>query len=368
VSEAVSIRVKGIDIMSEASSGGKGLRPLLPAWVPVRPSVSLKAAMRRTLQRNPPLAGPADVRWCYRLLLGREPEPHGLHGYVHLVTNNAVTRDELVSFFVSSPEFRDRLINTHGNTDGAPIGTAIGDLTIYVDPDDTAIGSSLRKSASYEPEVTATVRKYLKNGDCFVDCGASFGYFSALAGSIVGDEGSVISFEPGPQNQSLLLLNLVANGILTGEVHQVALSDNVGILRYGGTGANGSISPFDGDPNHLGTYHLVRSTTMDNIVGSRRVDMMKIDVEGAEGRVLRGAEQTLKRSSPILVFEFSPPSLAVTSGMSGEELLQFLGALGYSIDVIDSNIDTRTARTPAQILSRFDDTASDHIDLIAWSS
>jgi FkbM family methyltransferase len=327
----------------------------------------MTAAVRRALHRQPPLAGPTDIRWCYRLLLGREPEAHGYRGYVHLVTNNAVTRDELVSFFVSSPEFRSRLVDTYGSTQGAPVGTSIGDLTIYVDPDDTAIGSSLRKSGVYEPQVTATVRKYLKSGDCFVDCGASFGYFSALAGSIVGEEGSVISFEPGPQNQSLLLLNLVANGILTGEVHQVALSDNVGVLRYGGTGANGSISPFDGDPNHLGTYDLVRSTTLDNIVGSRKVDMMKVDVEGAEGRVFRGSEQMLKRCSPVLVFEFSPPSLAVTSGMGGDELLQFLGTLNYAIDVVDQHVEAPRAREAAEIMARFEQSACDHIDLVAWT-
>jgi FkbM family methyltransferase len=313
------------------------------------------------------LAGPADIRWCYRLLLGREPESHGYRGYLHLVTNNAVTRDDLVSFFVSSPEFRSRLVETLGSTEGTPIGTSIGELTIYVDSNDTAIGSSLRRSGVYEPAVTATVRKYLKSGDTFVDCGASFGYFSALAGVLVGPEGSVISFEPGPQNQSLLLLNLTANGILTGEVHQVALSDNVGIYRYGGTGANGAISPFDGDPNHLGTYDLVRSTTLDNVIGSRKIDMMKVDVEGAEGRVFRGSEQTLKRCAPVLVFEFSPPSLAVTSGMGGDELLQFLGALNYSIDLVDQHAESPQPRTPAEILARFEATESDHIDLIAWS-
>ena len=311
--------------MSEPSSGGsRRPRPVLPAWIPVRPPARVSAAIRRARQRRPRLAGPTDIRWCYRLLLGREPEAHGYRGYLHLVTNNAVTRDELVSFFVSSSEFRNRLVEAYGSTQGTPIGTKIGELTIYVDPDDTAIGSSLRKSGVYEPEVTKTVRKYLKRGDCFVDCGASFGYFSALAGSIVGEEGSVISFEPGPQNQSLLLLNLISNGILTGEVHQVALSDNVGVYRYGGTGANGSISPFDGDPNHLGSYDLVRSTTLDNIVGSRTIDMMKVDVEGAEGRVFRGSEQTLKRCGPVLIFEFSPPSLVVTSAMGGDELLQVL--------------------------------------------
>jgi FkbM family methyltransferase len=326
----------------------------------------MSAAIRRVRQRTPPLAGPTDVRWCYRLLLGREAETHGRRGYVDLVTENAVTRDELVSFFVSSSEFRDRLSEMYGYADGTPIATSVGDLTIYVDSNDTAIGSFLRKNGHYEPEVTAAVRRHLKKGDCFVDCGASFGYFSVLAGSIVGGKGTVMAFEPGPQNQSLLLLNLTANGIRTAEVHQMALSDEIGIWRYGKSGANGSISSFDGDPAHLGGYDLVRSSTLDRLVGQRKIDMMKVDVEGAEGRVFRGAEDTLRRCAPTLVFEFSPPSLAVTSEMGGDELLRYLGALGYSVDLVGREVKAPRPRSVAEIISIFDDSPGDHIDLIAW--
>ncbi|MGA2836447.1 MAG: FkbM family methyltransferase [Acidimicrobiales bacterium] len=327
----------------------------------------MSAWVRRARQRQPALAGPTDVRWCYRLLLGREPDDHGYRGYVDLVTTNAVSRDELVGYFVASPEFRDRLSEEFDYTEGTPVATAVEDLTIYVDPDDTTIGSFLRKSGAYEPEVSAVIRRHLRKGDRFVDCGASFGFFSALAGSIVGPEGSVVSFEPGPQNQSLLLLNLMANDILTAEVHQVALSDRIGILRYGRSGANGAISDFDGDPSQLGTYDLVRSTTLDTVIGERRVDMMKVDVEGAEGRVFRGAEQVLKRCTPTLVFEFSPPSLAITSGMGGDELLGFLTGLDYSLDVIGSDPGERRPRSVPELVARFDGSPGDHIDLIAWN-
>ncbi len=327
----------------------------------------MSAWIRRTRQRQPVLAGPADIRWCYRLLLGREPDDHGYRGYVELVTTNSVSRDQLVGYFVESPEFRDRLAKKFGNTDGTPVATAVEDLTIYVDPDDTTIGSFLRKSGVYEPDVSAVIQRHLRKGDRFVDCGASFGFFSALAGSIVGAEGSVVSFEPGPQNQSLLLLNLMANHVLTAEVHQVALSDRVGILRYGRSGANGAISDFDGDPSQLGTYDLVRSTTLDSVIGDRRVDMMKVDVEGAEGRVFRGAEQVLKRCTPTLVFEFSPPSLVITSGMGGDELLRYLTGFNYSLDVIGDGSAEPRPRTVAELVARFDESPGDHIDLIAWN-
>jgi hypothetical protein len=92
----------------------------MPDWVPARPSVRVSAAVRPALHRQPPLAGPTDIRWCHRLLLGRQPEAHGYRGYVPLVTNNAVTREDLVSFFVSSPEFRNRLVETLGSPKGHP--------------------------------------------------------------------------------------------------------------------------------------------------------------------------------------------------------------------------------------------------------
>ena len=354
--------------MTHQSTMVGGRRAILPRWLPVRPPARLSAALRRMRYREDSLAGPADVKWCYRLLLGREPDDHGLRGFVSLVTDNPVPRAELASLFLSSPEFRDRLAAAHHWAGAAPIGTRVDDLMIYVHPGDVAIGSFLRKSGAYEPDVTAVIRRQLATGASFVDVGASFGYFSVLAGRIVGRTGCVISVEPGPQNQSLLLMNLAANKIPTAEVHQLALSDSTGICRYGQSGANGTIAPFDGDPGTLGTYDLVRASTLDLVLAGRSIDMVKIDVEGAEGRVIRGAEETLRRCSPAIVFEFSPPSLEVTSGMTGEELLRGLTSLGYVFDLVRADAGSVRPRSSREILRLFGESDGDHINLLAWRS
>ena len=272
-----------------------------------------------------------------------------------------------MSFFLSSPEFRTRLDADYAGVGRTPVATSVDNLTIYVDPDDGAIGSFLRKSGAYEPDVTAVVRRYLRPGQCFVDVGASFGYFSALAGTIVGSDGRVIAVEPGPQNQSLLLLNLAANDVMTAEVHQAALSDQPGVFKYGRSGANGTISSFDGDPSHVGHHDLVQATTLDRLVAGAPVDMMKIDVEGAEGRVLRGASATLRDRAPLLVFEFSPPSLEITSEMSGGELLSLLDGYGYALDLVGGDPSERSARSTGEILDLFDAAEGEHIDLVAWA-
>jgi len=305
-----------------------------------------------------------DITWCYRLLLGREPEDHGQLGYEALLGAGGITRRELVGFFLSSPEFTNRLLGTYQWAIGAPQAVSVGPLTYYVDSNDTSIGAHLRQAGQYEPDVTAEIRRLLKPGQRFVDVGASFGYFATLAGSIVGPEGEVIAFEPGPQNQSLLLLNLAKNGVVHPEVHAAALSDAPGFLTYSSSGANGFITPFSGDPSELATRALVRAETLDAVIGERRVDMIKIDVEGAEGRVLKGGKVTIDRSRPILLMEFSPPSLESTSGMSGEDVLNILMSVGYQFDIVGSS--PRKAKSPTAIMAAFAATTSDHIDIIAW--
>jgi FkbM family methyltransferase len=173
----------------------------------------------------------------------------------------------------------------------------------------------------------------------------------------------VIAIEPGPQNHNMLLLNLAANGIAAPEVHQLALSASPGFVLYSHSGSNGFITPFDGDPNQLANRSLVRTATLNAVIGQRRVDMIKIDVEGAEGQVLAGADEVLRRDHPMLLMEFSPPSLEATSQMSGRQVLEGLVALGYSVDVMGP---ARQSRTVPEILSAFDATPADHIDLQLW--
>ena len=270
-----------------------------------------------------------------------------------------------MGYFLSSPEFHNRLMRNFQYGFSPPIPVPVGDLTYYVDPDDSAIGASLRQQGRYEPEVTDVVRRYLRSGHCFVDVGASFGYFATLAGSIVGQTGQIIAFEPGPQNQSLLLLNLSSNGVRAPVVHQMALSSDRGFVLYSYSGSNGFITPFGGDPAELANRTLVRTSTLDAMIGALPVDMIKIDVEGAEGQVLKGAEGVLRRHRPIILMEFSPPSLQSTSHMSGHEVLTYLTSLGYSVDLAGND---RSPRSVEEILSAFAATPEDHIDLQLWAT
>jgi FkbM family methyltransferase len=329
--------------------------------VPFRARVTARSAARRVLGRNR-LATPADLRSCYRLLLGRTPDRRGELDFLSLI-ERGMTTDELVQHFVSSPEYRARQV-ADGSSGVAPVEVRVDDVVFRIDPEDFAIGPHLARPGGYEPDVLVTLQRALEPGGTFVDVGASFGYFSTRVGRHVGPEGTVVAFEPGPQNQSLLLFNLAANGVDTAEVRQLALGAEPGLFAYSRSGANGVVSRFRGDPNELANHDLVRVSTLDRELAGRSVDALKVDAEGAEGLVLAGGRELLADSRPTVVFEFSPPALESVSDMSGSAVLRMLEGLGYSVGVIGGGVPS--ALRPQEILGRYERAPEGHLNLVAW--
>ncbi len=329
--------------------------------LPFRARVAARSAARRTFRRSR-LATPSDLRACYRLLLGRQPDRRGELDFLSLI-ERGMTTDELVKHFTSSPEYRARQV-AEGSSGAAPVEVEVDGVVFRVDPGDFAIGPHLARPGGYEPAVLATLQRALKPGDTFVDVGASFGYFSTRLGRHVGPGGTVVAFEPGPQNQSLLLFNLAANGVSGAEVHQLALGAEPGLFAYSRSGANGVVSRFGGDPNELANHDLVRVSTLDRELAGRKVHALKVDAEGAEGLVLSGGRGVLRESRPTLVLEFSPPALESVSDMSGAEVLAMLEELGYTIGVIGAGVPNALA--PQQIVDRYERSPEGHLNLVAW--
>ncbi len=271
---------------------------------------------------------------------------------------------ELVGHFMSSPEFREKLHRALQYAEGAPQAVDLDGFTLYV-RDDAAVGGQILRDRAYEPAVTAAIETALRPGSVFVDVGASLGYFTVLGGRAVGPAGKVHAFEPGSQNHSMVLLNAAMNGLENVELHRVAVSDVPGTMLYAGHGANGFVRPFDGDPAAVTTHEVVEATTLDLALGDEaRVDVVKIDVEGAEGRVLRGAERVIRRHRPTIVFELSPPGLESVSGMTGVELLSWLEDLGYELTALDTDQESVTAGASA-ILEAYDAGGLHHLDVLA---
>ncbi len=174
----------------------------------------------------------------------------------------------------------------------------------------------------YEPEKSGAIRAHVKPGDVVFDIGAHVGYFTVLMSERAGPGGRIFAFEPRPLNQRFLARHLRVNGCTNVEVFPTSVGDREGPARLDtstGTGT-GRISPTGQVP--------VQMLTIDGLVESGRLpppDFVKIDVEGGEMDVLRGARETLERYRPLMV-------LATHGDEIDAECHAFLEELDYSLE------------------------------------
>jgi len=163
----------------------------------------------------------------------------------------------------------------------------------------------------YESATTAYLSRALRPGGVFVDIGANHGYFSMLAAAKVGPTGRVAAFEPNPAVFAQLATHVALNGFESRVLlSPMALADEptpaatLFVSRDPGNSGLSSLTPSDeaiatGSLSSAETI-AVRVETFDNWFaesGLDRIDLVKIDVEGGEGRVVAGMQHTIAAGS-----------------------------------------------------------------------
>ena len=185
-------------------------------------------------------------------------------------------------------------------------------LKYLIDPTDLIMAPQLIVYRQWEPDLSALFNDILRPDSVVVDVGANFGYFTCLAGARIGTtgKGQVFAFEPNPHMVELLRANCAINWSMCPiAVHPVAVGatkQTVQLAVPRGRAANGSLSrPQDTDGET--DCFMVELDSIDSMVPSDVVvDVMKIDVEGHEANVLRGAQETLARSpNALIIMEWS---------------------------------------------------------------
>jgi FkbM family methyltransferase len=197
---------------------------------------------------------------------------------------------------------------------------------------------------SYEPEL-AYLERILSPGRVFVDVGANFGIYTLVASRLVGDAGRVIAFEPSIQSFPVLQKNIALNNQDNVLALRTALSE-----RGGRAWLYHALDPvcdsLGRDSSSDGAGEEVVLDSFDNVLkesGLDRVDVIKVDVEGAEELVLRGAIRSLTTYSPVVIFEFNP-GCAVRLGLSPDGATDFLESLGYEFVLLG---DCANCKNPA---------------------
>jgi len=201
---------------------------------------------------------------------------------------------------------------------------------MYVDP--YGLPKSFKKtfhsyfmSPSWEELTTEMFKETVKEGDTVVDLGANVGYYTLLAARLVGQKGKVYAFEPEPLNYGLLLKNIEINGYDNVVPLQKAVSNTTGMvglfLDSKDTGAHSIYQPED-----KREVVEVESVTLDEFFKDKgyRIDVIKMDVEGAEMAALLGMERLIGKNENLKIFvEFYPPGIR-RSGGSPEEFVRRL--------------------------------------------
>lgn len=181
---------------------------------------------------------------------------------------------------------------------------------------------------SLEP-ISALFHSILRPGDIAVDVGANVGYFSALGSRLVGATGSVIAIEASPTTAARLR-TLQENSPANVCIHEIAVSDSVGSIDfYVAQSDHSGIASLRDLGARTATKITVPTNTLDNLLFNQPpVRLIKIDVEGAEFKVLTGAKAVLARDHPFVVLELTPSFLR-SFGHAPDNILALAKELGY---------------------------------------
>jgi FkbM family methyltransferase len=224
-----------------------------------------------------------------------------------------------------------RLLHAYSARRGGIVTTTIDGIRYRLDLTEM-IDSNLNLLGAHEPRTMATVRRLVSPGDVVIDVGANAGYYTLVLAQLVGRQGSVIAFEPTEWAFEKLNGNLGLNEFANVRLERVALSDAPAQREVSSTEAAFKASwPLTGIQHERPT-EVVAFVTLDDYVaqaGLQSVDFVKVDVDGYELRVIRGATATLRRFRPPMLVEIGKWTQAEL-GDDPLELALLLDDLGYT--------------------------------------
>ena len=314
----------------------------------------------KSIQSFNTIANAEDIYYCFRLLLGRNPNEDEWKG--HLAAKVGEPLRAVVSSYLCSPGFAKRNLLL-GPTSNLTLATIEG-FYLWASEDDLDVGKGIC-AGSYEPGVTSAIRHLLKPGMCFLDVGANIGYYTMLGASIVGARGSVTAIEPNEKNIRLIVASKAKNGFDLIKIIPCAVGQETGVAGLYSIHSNGSTTPIAVlDEQQISVRTLVPQFRLDDIVPHERaVDLIKIDIEGGEYHALTGASRLLAEHRPVIVSEFCPELLA---GIDGTGYLSWLIDNGYVLQVIhqEGTLSEQTV-DPATIIAFFHAAQANHLDIVA---
>jgi FkbM family methyltransferase len=186
---------------------------------------------------------------------------------------------------------------------------------------------------SYEPETTQFFESFLRPGMTVVDVGSHVGYFTLLSARLVGPEGKVYSFEPHPINFQLLVENVKRNGFRNVVFIRKAVSNKCGKCRLFLTPHSSRQHSIFSNVAQTKVYVEVETVTLDSFfasLGWPNVDLIKLDVEGAEKMVSEGMRELVRRNPRVkVIFELNL-GCQKAADVNPRDLFMILSEMGFN--------------------------------------
>lgn len=302
-----------------------------------------------------PFATKTDIVHAFRLILGRFPHMEEWAGHSSLAGQPLA---DVVKAYLNSAEFKSRKLQEVALPPGI-VQRHNGMFSVFADENDPELGAPTL-NGRYEPHVRKVIEQILKEGDCFLDIGAAYGFFSLLAATLVGEGGQVYAVEPNEQNVKLFESSIRSNGFNNVTVMQMGASDRVETLfMHAGVG-NGATSVVGAKDNPFAA-RTVLGAPLDQLLAYRAnpVNLIKIDVEGFEHKALLGAQRILKEDRPRIIFEFQG------AGAGARDFLEWLSSLGYAFVNISSGRSISDSQDIDEIMNDFGRARVAHLDILA---
>jgi FkbM family methyltransferase len=211
-----------------------------------------------------------------------------------------------------------------------------GHRLLVFSPRTNLIGRALYQHGVWEPAVTNVIERKARSGMVALDVGADIGYYALQLSRLVGPSGRVVAFEPIPEARKRLEHNIALNAAKNIEVSGYALGNEPGTVYLEDPLKKSRINL---NKTSAGERDIeVSIKRLDDLVDEMNlpsIDIVKMDIEGAEHLALLGMEQSLRKFRPILIVEVHNHFLP-QFGSSSQQLLTWLRTLGYEITPVDS--------------------------------
>ena len=210
---------------------------------------------------------------------------------------------------------------------------------LYVDPADEHVSINIIAHGYWEAHVHRVIVSLLRPGANVIEVGANLGYYTVIMSGAVGSTGSVTAFEGNPRLAGMVERSLNLNGFSArSRVLAKAALDQPGTIDFVVSRRNsggGFVTQWAGQPYDDGQVLKVEAMRLDDLE-SGRVDMIRIDAEGSEAFILRGAEAILKASPDIVIcMEWSVVQIA--SRTSVPAFVDWLAAMGFKFWRIETD-------------------------------